>query len=186
MIDQLPLPKVGDPIKAEHIAAISKALRKRTPLNSPSVKVREVADGFYLEAGGGGGLSTPPCSYNWKPRKINSELISVSAGQIMGTTVSSSGLAVHATDLNYVYARVAVTPVVTNAFVTSATFSGHTIVSSTSTLSDSETAGVYTRHFLLFTWQAGALVAQTIRFNIGIKVRGAETAPTFESYTAAS
>ena len=50
MIDQLPLPKVGDPIKAEHIAAISRALRKRTPLNSPFVKVRETPDGFYLES----------------------------------------------------------------------------------------------------------------------------------------
>jgi len=46
MIDTLPMPRVGDTIKAEHIAAISRALKKRTPRNSPTVKVHETADGF--------------------------------------------------------------------------------------------------------------------------------------------
>lgn len=171
MFDQLPSPKVGDTIKAEHIAAISKELKKRTPLNSPSVKVRETADGFYLESrgsGGSGGGSTTTFDHPWKPTLVNSEAITITAGYVNGVAASPLSLAVHATSLNYVYLEITYSLNITSGYVTSMTISSRTIAANITGLpSDTSTK----KYFLLFTWQASARVTQGTYWNIGILAR---------------
>jgi hypothetical protein len=80
MIDTLPLPRVGDTIKAEHIAALSTAIKKRSPLNSPTVKIRETSEGFYMEARGSGGGSGGSVSRYLLPRRVSAGRYTVSPG----------------------------------------------------------------------------------------------------------
>jgi hypothetical protein len=89
MIDTLPMPRVGDTIKAEHIAAISRALKKRTPRNSPTVKVHETADGFYLDAESvaAGGKASPPFTF---PGQILADIPAiVKGGTVNGVPVTN-------------------------------------------------------------------------------------------------
>ena len=57
--------KPGDAVRAEHLNAIVKGVRARTPTSSPTVKVVETATGFYMEsrAAGRPGSGSGGCDY---------------------------------------------------------------------------------------------------------------------------
>jgi hypothetical protein len=159
MIDTLPMPRVGDTIKAEHIAAISRALKKRTPRNSPTVKVHETADGFYLDAAPGGGASS---SFRgaWYPTKVNDELINLTPGSITdGVTTRTptvTNIVVSATAPQYIYLVCGLTPTIVDGYVTGGTIDSATVQAFGSLQTNTNTTG----YILLFTWQAGVLGAR--------------------------
>lgn len=158
MIDTLPLPRIGDPIKAEHIAAISKALRKRTPLNSPSVKVCETANGYYLTAKS----SVAASSFKgcWYPSRVNAELIKLTAGSISDGittfTPAVTSITVSATALQYVYLVCSITPTIVDSFVTG----GVITAASVQAFNMAQTTDNTTAYVLLCTWQSGVLISR--------------------------
>lgn len=155
MIDTLPSPKAGELIKADHIAQITKAIRKRTPRNSPTVRVVETADGFWLEARtGGGGSRFVGC---WYPTKVNSELINLTAGSITdGITTylpDVTYIAVHATNAQYIYLVCTITPTLVDGYVTGGTIDSATVQAFSALQTNSNTTG----YVLLCSWQAGVI-----------------------------
>ena len=65
---RLPRPSIGDPIKAEHIRALSESIKRLQPRNSPTVRVQETPNGisYHVQTAGGvsassvGGLDVKP------------------------------------------------------------------------------------------------------------------------------
>jgi hypothetical protein len=47
--ESLPQVKPGDTVKADHHNSLVKAVRRRTPVSSPTIKIVETSSGFYCE-----------------------------------------------------------------------------------------------------------------------------------------
>jgi hypothetical protein len=156
MIDFLPSPKVGELIKADHIASITKAIRKRTPRNSPTVKVVETADGFWLEAKTGGAASGRFVGC-WHPTAVNEELINLTAGSITdGITTylpDVTDITVHATNPQFIYLVCAITADTVDGYVTGGSITSATVQAFSSLQTNTDTTG----YVLLCTWQEGAI-----------------------------
>jgi hypothetical protein len=133
-------------------------------------------------------------AHNWQPRFVSLTKLTMSPGKVNGvyptiggTSVNASTrpeLTVDASALNYVYLKVPCTLVTSSSFVTSAT-QGSPIIEAALSLPSSTTSN---RYFLLFTWQAGALVSQTSYLSIGWKAEDDQTAtstPVFRDWAAA-
>lgn len=123
---------------------------------------------------------------HWRPSFVDATHITISPGSC--TLIETGGtnevsptfdgdlitadpppqLTVHATSLNYVYLKIAIdTITLSNDFVVSFVKDAVTIVAETTEQTSDDTV----RYFELFRWQASALVAQTRRYNIGLRVR---------------
>jgi len=174
MIDQLPLPKVGDPIKAEHIAAITRAISKRTPRNSTSVKVHELADGFYLEAAPGRSSSTFKGA--WYPSREAANLLNLTAGLLYdGVTThfpQVTNITIHPEALRYIYLVCTLTPTTVDGFVTGGTVNATPVITA---YSSTQTNTNTTAYILLFTWQAGALLQRYAYWNMACQLRNVNT-----------
>ena len=155
MIDQLPSPKAGELIEAEHIAQIVKAIRKRTPRNSPTVRVVESADGFWLEAKAGGGGGGGGFSGAWKPSYVNEELINLTAGSISDGittfTPTVTDIVVDSESLNYVYLECDTDITTVGGYVVGGTITAAIVKSYTTTKTNTNTKA----YLLLCVWQTG-------------------------------
>jgi len=186
MIETLPMPMPGDPVKADHIRTLSLALKKRTPQPSPSLRLKSTANGFTYEAvmtGGGAGGSVGEW-HNFQPSRVNAELITLSPGTINGNYPTIGGTSIN-TDprpqltivsttgtTNIVYAVVTFTLTTDNGFVTGFTGSSYTIESYTSAQSNTATK----RYIELFRWRNGALLSTTQYWNIGLRAEDSGSA----------
>lgn len=187
MNDQLPNPLPGDPVRAEHIRQIVRAIRRRTPRPSPSVRPVQLGDGgFALEtvySGGGSGASLGVW-HNFQPRKFNAELITLSPGTINGSYPTIGGTSIN-TDprpqltvsgtvgvTNIIYAVVTFTLTTDSGFVTGFTASSLTIESHTSVQSNTSSK----RYIELFRWRNGALLSTTQYWNIGLRAEDSGSA----------
>lgn len=162
--------KSGDAVRADHINTLVRAIRRRTPINSPTVDVVENATGFALRArpggGGGGGFRGL-----WHPTKVNDEAVKIGAGTLFdGTTlhtIAESTIAVSASALNYIYLVCGLSPTYIDGYVTGGT------VTATPTVAAYSSAQVNTNstaYILLHTWQAGALVQDYAWFGFGTEL----------------
>lgn len=183
--DQLPYVKSGDPIKAEHINAIVKALKLRTPRPSDTVSVRQTANGFVMDAASGGGGAS---SFRgaWCPTIINDELISLSAGSINdGTstwTPSVSSIVVTANQLNYIYLHVGLTPSLIDGYVTGGVLSSAAVQATTSTQTNSNTDA----YILLCTVDTSTgTVTRYEWFSFGCQMRNSGVGDVFFNYWTA-
>lgn len=184
MIETLPMPMPGDPVKADHIRTLSLALKKRTPQPSPSLRLKSTANGFTYESvmsGGAGGVGE---WHNFQPSRVNAELITLSPGTINGNYPTIGGTSIN-TDprpqltivsttgtTNIVYAVVTFTLTTDNGFVTGFTGSSYTIESYTSAQSNTSTK----RFIELFRWRNGALLSTTQYWNIGLRAEDSGSA----------
>ncbi len=180
MNDQLPNPLPGDPVRAEHIRQIVRAIRRRTPRPSPSVRPVQLGDaGFALETvynSGGSGASLG-IWHNFQPQRFNPELITVSPGTINGNYPTIGGTSINSDPApqlvvsatvgvtNIVYAVVTFTLTIDSGFVTGFTASSYTIEAYTSAQSHTSTK----RFIELFRWRNGALLSTTQYWNIGLR-----------------
>lgn len=105
MIDHLPMPRVGDVIKAEHIAAIRNAIKKRTPQSSPTVAVVETSAGFYMETRRSGGILPAPTTHPFLcPSRATADAPStVEGGTVNGVIVTGLDITISTIGTKYVY-----------------------------------------------------------------------------------
>ena len=57
---RLPRPSTGDPIKAEHIRALSESIKRLQPRSSPTVRVQETPNGITYHVQSVGGVAGAP------------------------------------------------------------------------------------------------------------------------------
>lgn len=165
--DQLPYVKTGDAIKAEHINAIVKGLKSRTPRPSDTVSIRQTANGFVMDAatGGNGGNGF---IHAWKPRLSRQEgttdYIIVYPGVFGGEIPNIGGeflydepeLAITGANENgkYVYIHASLSLTITDGFI-----NGYTLndveVQAFSTQQTNDDSNFY---HLLFSWSRNRVV----------------------------
>ena len=120
----------------------------------------------------------------WKPSRGASDTeLNVTGGTINdGTTthiIADAALTVHATSLNYIYLSCALTPTLTDGYVSGGTVDATpTIISSTSVQSNTNSAA----YILLCTWQAGALVLRAAWFPYACRLGNSGTGDTLFQY----
>ena len=178
--------KPGDAVRAEHLNAIVKGVRARTPTSSPTVKVVETATGFYMEsrAAGRPGSGSGGCDYSWTPSfagndGVGNDHVQLNVGSVSGATVTitdaetlvatsilavpSPKLAIPDSGLYIAYVEITGTKTKTaNDFVT-----GFTISSATIKVSDGVPASSQSvRRLELFRWYNGTLYSQLTRYNL--------------------
>lgn len=150
--------KPGDVVKADHHNSLIKAIQRRTPISSPSVKIVETATGFYCEAARGGGSAS---SFRglWYPSKVNNESVKIGAGSLFdGTTfhsVPETTVAVSPTALNYIYLVCNLSATLVDGYVAGGTVSSTPTIARYSSVQPNNNS---TGYILLCTWQAGAVV----------------------------
>lgn len=150
--------KPGDAVKADHHNSLIKAIQRRTPTSSPSVKVVETATGFYCEAVSNGGIASNFRGL-WFPSRVNDESVKIGAGSLFdGTTlhmVPETTVVVSSTALNYIYLVCALSATLVDGYVAGGIVSSTpTISASPSVLANNNTTG----YIMLCTWQSGAVV----------------------------
>lgn len=98
--DQLPYVKSGDPIKAEHINAIVKAVKMRTPRPSNTVTVRQTSNGFVMDAAtsasSGSASAILPLQCVTSSRTTDNTEIVVEPGTVLGVMPTIGGTALDA------------------------------------------------------------------------------------------
>lgn len=183
--ESLPQVKPGDSVKADHHNSLVKAVRRRTPVSSPTIKIVETSSGFYCEtvrnaSVGGGGPE-----YAWTPKRVNDELIEMSAGSISdGVTTRTpnvSAIAVSATALQYIYLVCTLNVTRIDGFVTGGTVTAASVITYSGIQTNNDTTG----YILLCTWQAGAIVDRFRYWSIECQINdngGGGTA--FNTWTA--
>lgn len=154
--EPLPIVKPGDAVRAEHHNALVRAIRRRTPVSSPTVDVVETSSGFYCSSksgGGGGGMNA--FSGNWKPTSTNSETVTISSGTIFDgattTIVPDTTVNVTSGELNYIYLECTLSPSFIDGYVVGGIVTGASILSDT----DVRINGNTVAYILLCTWQDG-------------------------------
>lgn len=143
--DQLPYVKSGDPIKAEHINAIVKALKLRTPRHSDTVSVRQTANGFVMDAASGGGAMSG-FTGAWNPIVSSDQTtVTLSAGSINDGTQTwlpdVTEIELVPSVLNYIYLKCQLSPTTEDSFVTGGDLSSTVILATSSTQTNSNTYG---------------------------------------------
>lgn len=120
----------------------------------------------------------------WNPtRGASDTALNVTGGTLYdGTTthiIADAALTVHATSLNYIYLSCALTPTLTDGYVSGGTVDATpTIISSTSVQSNTNSAA----YILLCTWQAGALVLRAAWFPYACRLGNSGTGDTLFKY----
>ena len=158
------------------LPAIGRALGVKISIQGAE-SASQQADGsmnFKIAPGGAGGGG----NHNWQPTKVDATHLTISYGAVNGTVAEiytvpltdspAPELEVHETSLNYVFVRITYSLTTTDGYVVSMTISAVDIGDNTTGLpSDTATE----KHFLLFTWQEGALVTQAAFWNFSIIAR---------------
>lgn len=161
--------KSGDAVRADHINTLVRAIRRRTPINSPTVDVVENASGFALRArpggGGGGGFRGL-----WHPTRVNDEAVKIGGGIVYDGVnthiVADATVAVSASALNYIYLVCELNPTFEDGYV-----AGGTLLSVGFHVSTSPELNTNTHaYILLHTWQEGALVQDYAWFGFGTEL----------------
>ncbi len=189
--DQLPYVKTGDPIKAEHINAIVKALKLRTPRPSDTVSVRQTANGFVMDAASGGGANNAfrGC---WCPtfRKVGETLkVDFTQGYLtdgvstVTPTVTDITCPTATDTLYYAYLAVNFTPTEVDGYVTGGTIGSVSVIIDTSIPSNTNSTG----YILLCTIRNGAVVDRHSFWSLGINLLAKDSSSgVYFRYYAAS
>jgi hypothetical protein len=117
----------------------------------------------------------------WIPTPATSTSIKVTAGAFRGLIPSSTTVSISSGALNYVYLKLAVTPVYIDGACVGGTFDEATFYASTSEAEDDEDH----KHILLLTWEAGvATRVRTTSFDGRLVFGGAEDVSELEYWPA--
>ncbi len=133
-------------------------------------------------------------SHSWKPRKVDATHITISPGYACGGVATIGGVGLDnipapqlavGSGLVYVYLCVVWTPYVSEGVVVSGTVVSREITAESGLQTNTST----NQYFLLFTWQAGALVEQVRKFNFEgdcIDTGFGTSTPVYRTWPAAS
>ncbi|WP_395739288.1 hypothetical protein [Prosthecobacter sp.] len=130
-------------------------------------------------------------THNWTPTKVDATHLTISASSaaggyptIGGTSIAAGTppqLTVSSSALVYVYLKVTFSLTIdASGYVTGSSVSSRVITAESTTKTSSGTD----RYFLLFTWQAGAIVTQTTFWNFDMDVKDDGTATSTAVYRA--
>lgn len=146
MIESMPMPMPGDPVKAEHVRTLSRALRHRTPRPSATVKVVEFGDnGYCLEVIPSGAAAPPPVYGVWDIRPDLSVVPGLIGGKIPridGTAINTNPapvLPITGTGTEYVMFKLNFTITLTSGYLSAYTLNTvDLVISSTTTPADAD------------------------------------------------
>jgi len=153
MDTSFPNPVPGDPVKADHIRALARGLRQRTPRPSSTVRVVELGDnGYCLEIVPGGGALQPTAYSTFGIRSDKS----IVPGLVGGVMPTLGGVRLdHATPPTLtlgagtigIYFKLSFTCTFTSGYLTAATLSTVEVIESASAPTDtSGTSGTAVKH----------------------------------------
>lgn len=185
--ESLPTVNRGDPVRAEHHNSLVKAIRRRTPTSSTTIKVVETSSGFYCDlvrnAGGSGGAGG--CQYSWTPNKVRTiegfDVVVLNAGSVSGATVNVNGTNIlsnpelqipnnNPLTTHIVYLSIPVTKIKTaDNFVYGCTITGG--VATVEVATSLPTSTQSTRYHELFRWKNGRLFNQVGKYNVAVFCR---------------
>lgn len=111
----------------------------------------------------------------WYPTAVDSTHINLTAGSVEDGsntfTPSVTNIAVHETNLNYVYLECSITPTVLNSYITSGVITAAIVKAYTTTKINTNSKA----YLLLCTWQAGKLVDRYRYFSQGLKIQDTQS-----------
>lgn len=85
--ESLPQVKPGDSVKADHHNSLVKAVRRRTPVSSPTIKIVETSSGFYCETVRNGSVGAAQTRHPFYVSSAGT----VTPGTVNGSMVTLSG-----------------------------------------------------------------------------------------------
>lgn len=184
-LESLPSVHRGDAVKAEHHNSLVKAIRRRTPSSSQTIKIVETSSGFYCETiRGGSSGSEGGCQYSWTPRKVRTiegyDVVVLNAGSVSGATTNVNGVNIlanpelqipNAADTTQIiYLNIPVTKIQTaDSFVYGSTITGGVATVEVNTSLPPSTQS--NRYHELFRWRNGRLFNQLGKYNVAVYCR---------------
>jgi len=149
----LPRPRSGETIAAAHITALSEAIRDRTPISSPSIRVVPRTGGFALETITKGGGMGGTFRGNWSPSAGDDNTVVVSGGTVYDSggahVVAEATLNAPNDTLYYIYLQVNFTATTVDGYVVGGSISSGAInINTTGCPVNTNTAA----YILLATW----------------------------------
>ena len=148
----LPQPRIGDAIRAEHIRALSDAVKKLTPCSSPTIAVRFTANGVFFDVvrDQQSQAARAPNDHNWtativdsKHLKISPSVVNTTYPTIGGTSILfSPQLTVSSSALQYICLKVVYSHTIVNGIITGGTITSATIAAYNSMPTSTSVASV--------------------------------------------
>lgn len=127
--------------------------------------------------------------HNWKPKVVDLTHLTINSGSVNSISATIGGvpltddpppqLLVDDVDLNYICLKIVHTLSITSGRINSMAISAREVEANTTGLPSSTSTEKY---YLLFTWQAGRLVAQNAYDNFGMEARDDGTSTSTPDY----
>lgn len=168
-LESLPQVKPGDSVKADHHNSLVKAIRRRTPVSSQTVKIVETTSGFYCETIHSGSRASAQSHPFLAPSRASSSSV-IQAGSVNGNLVTGSPVNIATEGTAQLYIRVTITLTISaNGYVADNFASETAWIYQTGSIVPDNTSSFF--YVPVATYSNGVKTVQHLTTNISLRPR---------------